>query len=367
MKIFNLPDLGEGLADAEIVQWHVKEGEMIKVDQPLVSMETAKAVVEVPAPYSGKITKLYGKKGDIIPTHAPLVEFDLGEVRKDPGAVAGKLEVGNEVVGDVLQSVSSKISGVKILPAVRALAKKLNVDLSTLMPTGKDGTITAEDVKSASLSFSEAGPLEPLRGVRRQMALVMQQSHAEVVPVTVLDDADITEWEGKKDYTIRLLKAMIFAAQKEPALNAWYDGQAMGRRVLHQVHIGIAMDTVDGLFLPVIKNAQEKTREALREELEVLKQEVSSRKIVPAKLQGASIILSNFGKFAGKYANPVVVPPTVAILGVGSLRNELRVIEGEPSVRQILPLSLTFDHRAVTGGEATRFLGHLIESLSASN
>jgi pyruvate dehydrogenase E2 component (dihydrolipoamide acetyltransferase) len=362
MKTFHLPDLGEGLPDGEITKWHVNVGDEIKVDDPLVSIETAKAVVEVPSPFSGKVAKLYGAEGDIIPTGSPLVDVEGGE-KKDSGTVAGEIKVGNEVIAEKATSIGNRATGVKVLPAVRALAKKLNVDLNIVVPSGTDGTITAEDVKKASESLQSAGPLEPLKGVRRAMAMAMSQSHAEVVAVTIHDDVDITSWVKEKDFTVRVILAMIKACQKEPALNAWYDGQAMGRRLLSQVNIGLAMDSHDGLFVPVIKDAHEKSPQQLRSEIETLKQQVSSRTIAPKALQGASIVLSNYGKFAGRYANPIIVVPTVAILGVGALREQVLPINGKPEVRFVLPLSLSFDHRAVTGGEATRFLAVMMDAL----
>lgn len=370
MTLFKLPDLGEGLPDAEIVQWHVKEGDKVKTDQLLVSMETAKAIVEVPSPYCGQILKLYGQKGDVILTGAPLVEFELLDKksenqppkREDTGTVVGKVEVGN---GVLLETPSQVSSGIKVLPAVRALAKKLKVDLTQIKPTGPNGLITQEDVKLAQQMFSQAGPLEPLQGVRKAMALSMQQSHAQVVPVSVFDEADITEWgQDNKDYTVRLLQAIIYACQKEPALNAWFDGVSLGRRVLKEVHIGVAIDTPEGLFVPVIHNAQDKPASDLRQIVDRLKMEVQNRSIAASDLKGGSITLSNFGKFAGYYASPIVIPPTVAILGVGAVREVVRVIEGKIAIRMILPLSLTFDHRAVTGGEATRFLGALLAHLA---
>jgi 2-oxoisovalerate dehydrogenase E2 component (dihydrolipoyl transacylase) len=362
MKTFLLPDLGEGLPDGEISEWHVKEGDEVQADSPLVSIETAKAIVEVPSPYTGQIAKLHGKKGDIILTGSPLVDFQVA-AREETGTVAGEIKVGHEVLTEQAMSISSRVQGVKVLPAVRALAKKLNVDLTSITPTGNDNTITADDVKNASEALALAPPLEPLRGVRRFMATVMSQSHAEVVPVTVVDDADITSWVKEKDFTTRVILAMVKASLEEPALNAWYDGKAMGRRIFKEVHVGLAIDTADGLFVPVIKDAQMKTKEEIRSEIEDLKSEVRARSIAPIKLQGSTIVLSNFGNFAGRYANPIVVPPTVAILGVGSLRQEVLAYEGSPTIRSVLPLSLSFDHRAVTGGEATRFLSLLIRYL----
>jgi 2-oxoisovalerate dehydrogenase E2 component (dihydrolipoyl transacylase) len=361
MNTFHLPDLGEGLPEGEICKWHVKEGEFVKADDPLVSIETAKAVVEVPSPFTGKVAKLYGKEGDIIPTGAPLVDFE-GE-KKSSSTVAGEIKETNDIIVERATSVSARGGNVKALPAVRALAKKLNVDLNIVTPTGNDGTITADDVKKAHELFSSAGPIEPLKGVRRFMAIAMAQSHAEVVPVTVYDDADITDWVANKTFTERVLKALATAAQKEKSLNAWYDGQAMGRRVFDHVHIGVAMDTADGLFVPVIHDVQTKSMEQLRHEIEQLKQEVKTRTIAPEKMQGATIVLSNFGNFAGRYASPIIVIPTVAILAVGMIREAVWPINGEAKIRSVLPLSLTFDHRAVTGGEATRFLKAVIEDL----
>tara|TARA_R110002110_G_scaffold400317_2_gene616700 strand:+ start:55221 stop:56324 length:1104 start_codon:yes stop_codon:yes gene_type:complete len=362
MKIFNLPDLGEGLPDAEIIQWHVSEGDTIKEDEALVSMETAKAVVEVPSPYSGKIMKLHGVAGDVVQTGASLVSFDVLD-KADTGTVAGKIEQSDTVIQQAATSVSGKSSGVKVLPAVRALAKKLDVDLKSVTPTGANGTITADDVRKANDTLNAAGPLELLRGTRRAMAAAMSHSHSEVVPVTINDDVDIQAWAEGGDYTVRIIQAMVKACKSEKALNAWFDGQAIGRRVLDNVNLGIAMDTQDGLFVPVMKDAQDKSAQAIRDEVNTLKKEVLDRTIGAEKLQGSTIVLSNFGKFAGRYANAVVVPPTVAILAVGALRQEVVVVNGDPQVHAVLPLSLTFDHRSVTGGEATRFLGVVMEEL----
>lgn len=361
MKTFTLPDLAEGLAEAEINEWHVQVGDMVKIDQPLVSVETAKAVVDVPSPYQGKILTLHGQKGDIIQTGKPLVDFELmgdNALKKDTGTVVGTMDVGNEIIQS--QHFSSALT-YKVSPAVRALAKKMGVELSSVLPTGQNQMITAQDIETAAKTKSLH--FEPLKGVRRQMVLSMQKSHSEVVPVTIFDDADITNWV-KKDYTARLLLALCDACQHEPALNAWYDGNQVARRLFKEVNIGVAMDTQEGLFVPVIQNAQQKNAEQLREELEGIKLKVQSRTITPQEMRASTIMLSNFGKFSGRYANPIVVPPIVAILAVGKIREEAKLSSSaQVKGHQLMPLSLTFDHRAVTGGEATRFLGRLISVL----
>jgi 2-oxoisovalerate dehydrogenase E2 component (dihydrolipoyl transacylase) len=378
MKTFYLPDLGEGLAEAEITEWHVAEGDIVKVDQPLVCMETAKANVEVPSPYLGKILKLHGKKGDIIKTHAPLVEFENEvETIKDKGTVVGSLEESSHILaeGDMIIGTANKpIDGsIKAMPAVRALAKTLNIDLYSVTASGPQGQITTEDIRNfsqqsavspfAKQATNKDAAVETLKGVRRTMAIAMTQSHQEIVPVTLIDDADITHLSATADITVCVLQAMVAAVKSEPALNAWYDGKTMERCLHHKIHIGIAMDTKEGLFVPVIKNASEKSDQELRTIIDTFKLSTRDRSIPVTELQGATITLSNFGMFAGRYATPIIVPPMVAILACGRVRDEVRAYQGDIAIRRILPLSLTFDHRAVTGGEASRFLARLIQYL----
>ncbi len=367
-NVFKLPDLGEGLPDAEIVKWHVAVGDVVKKDQPLVSMETAKAVVEIPSPDNGKIIMLYGKVGDIIATGNPLVEFagdEQGEasaVPVDKGTVVGKVAVGEEVVTERAIQVGKAAMGIRAMPAVRALARKLNVDLSFVTPSGKDGSITVADVQRVAKILQEVGPMEPLRGPRRAMARNMSMAHAEVVPVTVSDDADIHAWEDG-DTTMRLIQAMVAACKVEPALNAWYDSHAVGRRVLKKIDLGIAVDTEEGLFVPVLHDVGNRDPDDLRRGLNTMKDALRRRDVPPEQLRGNTITLSNFGTFGGRYADPIFMPPTVAILGAGRARDAVVALDEKPVVHKILPLSLTFDHRAVTGGEATRFLMAVIEDL----
>lgn len=373
MKIFNLPDLGEGLADAEIREWHINVGDIVKVDQPLVCMETAKAVVEVPSPQSGQIKKLYGKVGDVINTHAPLVEFESeGEEKtKDKGSVVGSLEESTQRIdeGEVMIGAQKQTTtSVKAMPAVRALAKQLNVDLNKVIPSGPQGQITAEDVKkSVSAKQNEqTGHAETLHGVRRAMAMAMTQSHQEIVPVTIFEDADITDLPTDSDMTACLIQAIISGIESEPALNAWYDGKTMERRIFTEINVGLAMDTAEGLFVPVLKDVAKTDAKGWRATINTYKQSVKARTVSPSDLHGATITLSNFGMIAGRYATPIIVPPMVAILGCGKIRDVVVARDGKMLIRRIAPLSLTFDHRAVTGGEATRFLAALIKRLEQS-
>lgn len=387
MKQFHLPDLGEGLPDAEIHEWHVHEGEEVDVDQLLVSMETAKAVVEVPSPFKGKIAKLHGKVGDILLTGATLVEFfDEDHATATPAdtsiqkpkslTVAGDIEIGDEIITEAPMGVTPRAaateSTVKILPAVRALAARLGVDLSVIKGSGPAGQILQDDVKRAKehpapavATASSGDSVIPLRGVRRTMAQIMAQSHAQVVPVVLVDDADISDWEKHAaDITVRLLRALAYACKVEPALNAHYDGNNMVKTLKPTVNVGLAMDSPEGLFVPVLKAVEQQHALELRAQINAFKQQVKERSIAPEDLRDASIALSNFGVFAGRYANPIVVPPTIAIVAIGKIRDTACVHQGEIKIRRILPLSLSFDHRAATGGEASRFLGAMIEDLA---
>lgn len=376
MNIFNLPDLGEGLPDAIIREWYVKPGDEVKVDQPIVAMETAKALVDVPSPYNGVIEKFFGEEGDTINTHDPLVGFE-GEGhadtnKEDSGTVVGAIEESGQVMTESATGVATTSSTsvrVKATPAVRMLAKQLGVDLNNLTPSN-GSHITAADVKAAMGNAATAAQVsdeevkgEKLSGIKRAMVLSMSQSHQEIVPVTLCDDADISAWKNQ-DVTVRLLRALVDGAQAEGVVNSYYHGSSMSIEQHDQVNVGMAVDTPHGLFVPVIKDVANKTDQQLREEINRFKQQARDKSIAQDDLHGATIMLSNFGAFAGKYANPIIVPPMVCILGVGRSRDAVVAVDGQAEIHTIMPLSVTVDHRAVTGGEATRFLKAVMESLA---
>ncbi|MBN8726509.1 MAG: 2-oxo acid dehydrogenase subunit E2 [Xanthomonadales bacterium] len=454
-RTFHLPDLGEGLPDATIVEWLVKEGDSVKLDAPLVSMETAKAVVEVPSPFTGKLVRQHGGAGDVINTGAALAEFELdpkgkqradnaaghghapakgagapvpdapgkviasdegGEIakpnpkedREDEGTVVGAMVSGNTV--HVEQAAS--VGGVKAVPAVRAMARKLKVDLARVAPSGAGGVVTMQDVKNAAAagtaqvgsptqqaqaaqppapspqpsapqapqrstvsaagkpmrttppSVAASGQPEQLKGVRRNMARVMADARDRVVQTTIVDDADLHAWLGKQDITGRLVRAIVAACKAEPSLNAWFDDQNLTLTRHPHVDLGIAVDTPDGLFVPALRNAHLLDGRGLREGINRLRTQVEDRSIPASELSGYTISLSNFGVFAGRYGTVVVVPPCVAIIGAGKLSHDVVAVMGGIEVHRRLPISLTFDHRACTGGEAARFLKALLDDLA---
>jgi pyruvate dehydrogenase E2 component (dihydrolipoamide acetyltransferase) len=192
--------------------------------------------------------------------------------------------------------------------------------------------------------------------MRRAMAQRMAAAHAEVVRTTVNDEADIDDWRKGEDVTIRLVRAIASACQAESSLNAWYNAEASERRLIKRIDIGIAVDTEGGLIVPVLRNVGERDASDLRAGLDRLRADAAARSIPPEELRGATITLSNFGMIGGRFANLVVVPPQVAIVGAGRIDQRVLVHNGQPAARRVLPLSLTVDHRVVTGGEAARFL-----------
>jgi pyruvate dehydrogenase E2 component (dihydrolipoamide acetyltransferase) len=377
MSTFKLPDLGEGLAEAEIIEWHVKVGDHVRCDQPMVSVETAKAVVEVPAPCSGIVTALRGAPGDILPTGAPLIDFDSGTVVGSMPATSEEEFVEAAVVGGARRDAGGARG--RAVPAARALARRFGVDLTQISGTGRAGLITLDDVlRHANLPAAPGqmpaapdqmpaapgdGTLEPLRGLRRAMAQSMSQSRDQVAGSTVCDDADIHHWAEPGEYMWRIMRAMIVAWRTEPALNAWYDAAAQTRILVGHIDLGLAVDTAGGLIVPVVRNIENKTQASLRAEVARLK-EAAHRRSTPAEdLRDFTMMLSNFGTLAGRYGIPRVVPPAVAILGVGKVREDAVVVAGAVHAHRRMPLSLSFDHRCITGGEACRFLGAVISDL----
>jgi 2-oxoisovalerate dehydrogenase E2 component (dihydrolipoyl transacylase) len=365
MKIFKLPDLGEGLQEAEVVEWRVKAGEVVALDQTLVSVETAKAVVEIPSPFAGRVARLYADVGEIVHLGAPLVGFE-GADDGDSGAIVGEVRIGSLVSNEKSTSVGPPASGVKATPAVRALARQLNVDLAMTTPSGPDGVISARDVQRAARILTELGPAEQLRGVRRAMAQNMSLAQSEVAAATIMDDADVDAWPNDSDVTMRLVRALVAGCRAESALNAWFERATLARRVLQKIDVGIAIDLPEGLFVPVLRDVANRSPLDLRRGLDRMRNDVAARKIPPEEMRGNTITLSNFGMIAGRYAAPIVVPPTVAILGAGQIRPTAVAVSGAAVVHRVLPLSLTFDHTVVTGGEAGRFLAAVIADLTLS-
>ena len=396
MTMFKLPDLGEGLQDAEIIEWQVKKGEDVKVDQVIVVVETAKAIVELPSPVSGKIAKLCAKEGDTVHVGQSLVEYEGDKVESvsvvgvltDASEITQEVERESFVVGGVSNTAAiSQETAVKsgkdplaaqgrrqqalFSPDILAFAKQLGVEdqLRDLNHSEINKTKLAQIYEqvygksdSSGTTVSTENPVIPLAGTKKIMAQTMMKSHQHVPAVTLFDDAHVGHWESE-DITVRIIEAIIESCRKVPTLNAWFDEEALSIQTFDDINVGIAVNSNEGLFVPVLRNAQDVSPNRMRELIDKMILDVNKRSIKPQKLLGATISLSNFGTLSGRYATPIIVPPQVAIIGVGALRKEAVVKHDEIVIESVMPLSLSFDHRAATGAEAALFMKTLIDAL----
>jgi pyruvate dehydrogenase E2 component (dihydrolipoamide acetyltransferase) len=257
------------------------------------------------------------------------------------------------------------------------LAKRLELDLSIVRGTGRHGLISIDDVLNAAdfkrhgrptyqmpkLPPHLAGEFETLRGPRRSMAHTMTLSRDEVALCTIFDDADLNSWPAGTDITSRAIRALVAGVRAVPTMNAVFDPNGPSRRIFERVHLGIAVDIGDKLLVPVIRNADQMNLEELRAAVAAVKTAAVNRTLTPEDLKDYTISLSNFGTLAGRYATPLVVPPTVAILGTGKLRRDVVATDKGVEVHRRMPLSLSFDHRCINGGEACRFIAAAITDL----
>jgi len=417
---FKLPDLGEGLTEGEIVKWLVKVGDSIEEGQSFVQVETDKAVIDIPSPRKGVVLKLGAAEGETVQVGRVIIVIgEPGETaiapprpRKEAKArpsvgVVGELEEAPEEPEEraaqrlaLLKPIPpppAKPAQILAVPMVRKLASDLKVDLQMVKGTGPQGRITKEDVLKASkakkapakeipakevkeIPTSDAhGVVEriPLRGLRRTIAQAMVKSKSTIPHAAGIDEADITQLVALKarakeraaQKKIRLtflpfaMKALAAALQEHPYLNASLDDEK-GEIILKKYyHIGVAVDTKDGLMVPVVKNVREKNIFQLAAELEELSEKARSRTIDLADLKGGTFTITNFGAMGGIFGFPIIHHPEVAILGMGKIYDKPMVVDGKIEIRKVLPLSLSFDHRVVDGAEAVRFTNTVIELL----
>ena len=421
---FKLPDLGEGLTEGEIKKWLVKEGDPIDEGQVFAQIETDKAVVDVPSPRKGVVLKIGAREGEVVQVgHVILVIGEEGEKpgaetkpveqpRAEPAAaqsvgVVGELEEAPEeeeekkptqtrlkpAAPKPFPAPPPRQEEVLAVPMVRKLAGELNVDLRSVKGSGPQGRITKEDVLKASKkkkpeapeaakpqpSPDGHGPVErvALRGLRRTIAQAMTKSHMSIPNAVNIDEAEVSqllalrakakERAAQKKIHLTILpfvmKAVVGALQEHPYLNASLD-EEKGEIVLKRYYnIGLAVDTPDGLMVPVVKDVKAKNIFQLASELSDLSNKARSRTIDLADLKGGTFTITNYGSMGGIYGVPVIHHPEVAILGMGKLMEKPLVRDGKIEIGKVLPLSLSFDHRVVDGAEAVRFLNTVIELL----
>ncbi len=390
-KEFRFPDVGEGIAEGELIRWLVKEGDTVAEHQPLVEIETDKAVVVLPTPHAGTVIKLQGKPGEMIPVGAVLAVIGEAGEKRDKGSVVGRLEEAPEEEPQPVQEMKTpagppgKTASIPAaMPAVRARAKELSVDLSRLKGTGPGGRITMGDLeqtagRASSAAVTAAGPVEeiPLRGIRRASARHVAESASRVAAVTFFDDADVTPLEEvrqkerkvaeaqgfKLTYLPFILKAVMAGLKEYPYLNASLDETRDVIVLKKYFNMGIAIDTQDGLMVYVIRDADRKSILELAQQMNQLGEKAASRKIELSELKGSTFTITNYGVIGGNYGTPIINYPEVAILGLGKIADRPVVRNGQVVVRRMLPLSLTFDHRVIHGAEAARFLNSVIQRL----
>lgn len=365
---FRLPDLGEGLRDATILQWYVAPGDRVVADQPLVALETDKAVIDVPAPASGRVASLGAAAGERIAVGAVLVRFAAAP-RTDPGAVAGELPTASPAPAAASAKAPAAVAGgahVRASPAARRLAHELRCELESITASGPGGVIGVADVERAvPARGADAVAWQELGGARRALALNMAAAR-EVPVASVQTRACVGAWHGQARPLPRLIRALVHACRVEPALNAWFDAARLARRVHATVDLGLAVDTPDGLLVPVLHDAAALDDAALIEAVRELRAGALAQRLRAQQTGAATITLSDFGAIGGETAQMIVLPPQVAIVGAGRIATAVVARDGAPAVEPVLPLSLSFDHRAVTGGEATRFLEALREHLEGT-
>ncbi|MER5791919.1 dihydrolipoamide acetyltransferase family protein [Streptomyces sp. NPDC001980] len=428
---FKLPDLGEGLTEAVIVTWLVQVGEVVAIDQPVVEVETAKAMVEVPCPYGGVVTARFGEEGTELPVGAPLLTVAVGEATTVPEAEGS----GNVLVGygtgtpparrrRVRNAVPERANGTAdrgsapepaphtavaeaaahahvpaplapltegpvpvISPLVRRLARDNDLDLRRLSGSGPDGLILRADVEDAlrvsavraaapktppATANAPVGVRTPLKGIRGAVADKLSRSRREIPDATCWVDADATELmrartamnaaAGPRISLLALLARICTAAlARHPELNSYVDVEAREIVQLDHVHLGFAAQTDRGLVVPVVRDAQARGAESLTAEFARLTESAHAGTLTPTDLTGGTFTLNNYGVFGVDGSTPIINHPEAAMLGVGRIVPKPWVHEGELAVRQVVQLSLTFDHRVCDGGTAGGFLRYVAD------
>jgi pyruvate dehydrogenase E2 component (dihydrolipoamide acetyltransferase) len=331
---FKLPDLGEGLTEGEIARWLVQVGQEIREDDPLVEIATDKTTVEIPSPAAGVVSQILVEEGDVVPVGTVIVVIG-GE---------GQVQARDE---------SSQAQKVQATPLVRRLAQELGVDLDSVTGTGPQGRITEQDVRGASDKSSQAfGRREPIRGVKRQMFEHLTRAHREIPPVTWVEECDFTDVDVKQVLPLTL-QAVAAALPDFPELNARVDGSDLV--YLDRYDIGIAVQTEQGLVVPVLRDVAAKSVDELRSEIERFAESAHAGTLKPEELRDGTFTVTSAGKSAGLFTTPLINHPQVAILGVYRIGERAVVRDGEVVVRRMGNVSVTFDHRVIDGKRAADF------------
>ncbi|HIH14625.1 MAG TPA: 2-oxo acid dehydrogenase subunit E2 [Nanoarchaeota archaeon] len=393
---FKFPDVGEGIHEGHIVSWLVKEEDLVKEDQVLVKVETDKAVVELPSPAAGKILKIYFKAGDIVKVGQVLVDIgsegekikpqkEIPKVLPKKGqSVVGELEEATEEISAPKEKKSKAVSKqIKALPKVRKLAKEMNIDLSTIQGSGKQGEIVESDLKKepsiqkqiqVTKKYDMYGYVDriPLQGLRAQIKINMEKQ-AAIPIVTHMDEIDVTvlgnirEKEKKKYKDIKLtflpyiIKAVIGSLKENKLLNASLEQDAIVLKKYY--NIGIAVATEEGLIVPVVKGAEKKSLLDIAKEIQKLSEQARQRTLDLMDIKGSTFTITNIGSIGGRFATPMLNIGESAILALGKIYEKPLVINGKIQIRKVLPVSIAFDHRILDGAHAALFTNKMKEYL----
>jgi pyruvate/2-oxoglutarate dehydrogenase complex dihydrolipoamide acyltransferase (E2) component len=409
-RVFNLPDLGEGLEDAEIVEWKVAAGDSVELNQPLVEVNTAKALVEIPSPVAGVVATLHGEAGDVVPVGAPLVTFtmegDAGSEPEDGEATEAPPKRQAVLVGYGVDEdtggrrrrprltppgrseapAPAEAPGVRATPPVRKLARERGVDLAAVTGTGPGGRVTREDVLKAE-GGTEAQPRTvattpgvdervPVRGVRRLIAQKMTRAWQEIPHVTTFHTVDathldalrreLTEESGARVSALAVVvRALVEVCQDHPKLNASLDSEAGEVILRRSYHVGIAADTDRGLLVPVVRDVDRKGIAQVAREIAEVVAAARGGTATPDQVTGSTITVSNYGVFGADAGTPIINYPEAAILGMGRIGQKPLVVDGRVEARPAVTLALSFDHRIMDGADADRAMTDLREILES--
>ena len=356
---FKLPDLGEGLTEGEIAKWLVAEGDEIEEDTPLVEIQTDKTTVEIPSPAAGKVARILVAEGDVVPVGTVLVVIGDDDVVPEASNSLLQAAVRSEV------ALPTEVARVQATPLVRKIAQELGVDIASVSPSGPGGRVTEADVrKAASNSLLQAGEgrREKVRGVRRQIVEHLTRAHHEVPAVTYVEECDFSNVDLKL-LLPTVLKATAAALQEFPELNARLEGDEIV--YLERYDLGIAVQTEQGLVVPVVRGCDTRDIEQLRADVDALAEQARAGALAAEELRGSTFTVTSAGKLAGLFVTPLVNYPEVGILGVHRIGARAVVRDGEVVVRPMGNISVTFDHRVVDGARAAAFTLAVIDRLQS--
>lgn len=421
--IFKFPDIGEGLEEGKIVEWYVEKGQTISSGDPLVKMETDKVVTDIPSPKSGVIAQRFGGLGDIVKVGNALVEIEIEgvsgaeavaeaattpapasnqQVEEKGFGVVGTIEVAGDgaylpASGEGMQAAAQPVqeqkrSKVLATPVARAMAKELGVDINQVTGSGPAGRVTRKDIEgygrkkdyAAPVSTSPQPPatarieIKPLSMIRRTIAKNMIRSKQNAAHMSVMDEVEVSALvEARKSLNQKLeatqdklsflpfvIKAVAQALKSHPSLNSEIDLEGDRMIYKHYYNIGIAVDTDDGLVVPVIRDADKKSLLQISRELKSISEKARDRKLTPDDFKDGTFSITSYGSIGGYFAVPVINYPQAAILGIGKIVEKPVVKDKQVVVGNVMPISMSVDHRIVDGGEVARFLNEVLDYLN---